>query len=204
MPKIFKHLVAPFITCISLIFASNTFAVVINFDELIPLHDPVFPCFCDNPLTNEYVDKGLTFTDGYFDGSSSDGGLTYQNHLVTGPYGQIIFSGQLPTFVSMFVTSIHNDAIYLSAYDDNGFLEMKKTPGFGGPFDDTPAEPNFYISFTAEKGIKFINIDAFFFRSTGAEIDNLTFTHASAPEPSSLLLISLLFAPLLRRFFIKR
>lgn len=125
----------------------------------------------------------------FFDGSSSDGGLTFQNYLITGPYGQLIFSGELPTFVNIFVTSIHSDAIYLSAWGPDGFLETKKTPGFGGPFDDTPPEPNFYISFTAEKGIKFIDISAFYFRRTGAMIDDLTYTYASVPEPESFLLL---------------
>lgn len=191
MSNLYKRVVTSVAVFMSLVFAGNTFAVVINFDDLIPSHDPDYPCFCDYELTNEYADKGLTFHDGYLDGESLDGGLTYQNYLVTGPYGQIIFVGKFPTFVSMLVTSIHNDAIYLSAWGPDGFLETKKTPGFGGPFDNTPPEANFYISFTAEKGIRFIDVSAFYFRRSGAIIDNITYTYTSASEPAPFLLMML-------------
>lgn len=204
MGNFYKRAVALIIFSFGLGHVGNASAVVINFDDLVPVHDPIFPCFCDNELTDEYAAQGLTFNDGFFDGSSSDGGLTYQNYLITGPYGQLIFSGELPTFVSMFVTSIHNDAIYFSAWGPDGFLETKKTPGFGGPFDDTPPEPNFHISFTAEKGIRFIDISAFYFRRTGAMIDDLTFTTTPVPEPQAWLLATLLIAPFLRKVLFKK
>ena len=204
MCNIFKRLMGALISCIAIGFGSNASAVTIHFDDLVPIHDPVFPCFCDNPLSNEYASKGLIINDGYLDGESLDGGITYQNVLITGPYGQLSFTGELPTFVSMRVTSLHGDAIFLSAYGPDGFLATQQTPGFAGPFDDTPPEPNFYISFSAATGIQAINIDAFYFRSTGAAIDDLTFTYTSVPEPSSLLLLSFAGIMFVRRVLIKK
>ena len=66
MGNIYRRAVASIIVLFSLAFVGNASAIVINFDDLVPVHDPIFPCFCDNPLTNEYADKGLTFNDGFF------------------------------------------------------------------------------------------------------------------------------------------
>ncbi|GGY69603.1 hypothetical protein GCM10011613_12430 [Cellvibrio zantedeschiae] len=204
MCDLFKRWIFGLMGCVALGIGANASAVVIDFDDRIPIYDPVFSCFCDNPLSNEYEDKGLLIHEGFLNGESHDGGVTYENFLITGPYGQLSFVGELPTFVSMRVTSLHNDVIYLSAFGENGFLEMKKTPGFGGPFDDTPAEPNFFVSFAIEEGIKFITIDAFYFRSTGAAIDDLTFTYSSVPEPSSIMLVTLACIVFLRRSFLSK
>ncbi|MET0357550.1 MAG: PEP-CTERM sorting domain-containing protein [Cellvibrio sp.] len=180
---------------------SYAYATFIDFNDLVPVYDPEWPCFCDNPLTNQYESKGLLIENAHLNGESYDGGLTYENSLTSGPYTALHFIGQLPTFVSMYVSSINGDAISLTAYGPGGGVGDYQTPGFAGPFEYPPAEPNHYVSFQSDTGISQINIDAFYFRRVGAAIDNLTFTYsASVPEPSSLaLLLSSFLAILWRR-----
>ena len=168
--------------------ASSAYAVFIDFDDLVPVYDPVSPCFCDNPLTNQYESKGLLIDNAYLNGESTDGGLTYENILSSGPYTTLNFIGQLPTFVSMNVTSASGDAIYLTAYGPSGTAGEYQTAGFAGSDDDPPVIPNELVSFYSETGISQINIDSYYFLRVGAAIDNLTFTYSSVPEPSSLVL----------------
>lgn len=178
----------------------RSLAVTIDFDDLVPIYDPTFPCFCDNPLTDQYASKGLLIENAYLNGESHDGGLTYENILLSGPYTRLNFIGNLPTFVEMYVTSAHEDAIYLTAFGVDGFISSAQTPGFAGSDDDPPAAPNQLVSFSSALGIQSITIDSFYFLRTGASIDNLTYTYASAvPEPSSLALLIVGLVPLTLR-----
>jgi hypothetical protein len=171
--------------------ASSTYAVVIDFDDLVPVYDPVSPCFCDNPLTNQYESQGLLIDNAYLNGDSTDGGLTYENILLSGPYTALYFVGQLPTFVSMNVTSSNGDAIFLTAYGPGGGAGEYQTAGFAGSDDDPPVIPNEFVSFHSEAGISQINIDSYYFLRVSAAIDNLTFTYSAVPEPSPLILMLL-------------
>lgn len=199
--------VLSFIKRVTLIVSTCTFGLVLNahavfidFDDLVPIYDPESPCFCDNPLTNQYASKGLLVDNAYFNGESFDGGLTYENVLTSGPYTQLNFTGPLPTFVSMYITSANNDAIFLTAYGLKGFISEVQTPGYAGSDEDPAAVPNFLVSFSSAAGIKSINIDSYYFLRVGAAIDDLTFTYSSVPEPSSLILLILgLMAVTLRR-----
>ena len=194
MRATFKRSMLILMSCITLgIATSNAHAVVIDFDDLVPIYDPDFPCFCDNPLTDQYASKGLMIDNAYLNGESYDGGLTYENILLSGPYTQLNFTGTLPTFVSMLVTSAHDDAIYLTAYGSSGFIASVQTPGYAGSEDDPLAVPNFMVSFSSATGIKSINIDSFYFLRTGAAIDDLIYTYTPVPEPSSLILLALSF-----------
>ena len=184
------NLMGRFTAIFSIAIASNAYATFIDFDDLTPVYDPVFGCFCDNPLTNQYESKGLLIENAYLNGGSLDGGLTYENILLSGPHTTLYFVGQLPTFVSMYVTSANGDAIYLTAYGPGGESNYQ-TGGYGGPDYDTPVIPNEYVSFQTDLGISQINIDSFYFLRVGAAIDNLTFTHSSVPEPSAPLLFLL-------------
>jgi len=183
---------------------TNAHAVVIDFNDLVPVYDPTFPCFCDNPLTDQYASKGLMIDNAYLNGESYDGGLTYENILLSGPYTQLNFIGTLPTFISMLVTTTHDDAIFLTAYGSSGFISSVQTPGYAGSEGDPLAVPNFLVSFSSASGIKSINIDSYYFLRTGAAIDDLTYTYSSVPEPSSLLLIALGFITIGWKRFGKR
>jgi len=193
------------ISCVSVgIISSNAHAVVVNFDDLVPVYDPDFPCFCDNPLTDQYADKGLLISNAYLNGESNDGGQTYQNFLLSGPYTQLNFTGTLPTFVSMLVTSAHDDAVFLTAYGPSGFTKLVQTPGWAGSDDDPLPVSNYLVSFSSATGIDTINIDCYYFLRTGASIDDITFTYSSLPEPSSIGLLALGLLALLRRKFSSR
>lgn len=184
-----QHYIGVFILCILCGTAPSALAVTIDFNDLVPFNDPADPCFCDNPLTDQYASKGVLFSGSYFEGESHDGGLTYENRMLAGPDAQITFIGNLPTFVEMYVTSVSGDAVGLTATGPNGWGDSKLTPGFNGSEDDPPAIPNFLMSFSSASGIQRIDIGAFYDLRISAAIDNLTFTDTSVPEPSSLALL---------------
>lgn len=192
------------ITAIAAIFSlltipNHAFAIFIDFNDLKPVYDPDFPCWCDNPLSDEYLDQGLRVHGAWVNGDGSE------NSMLTSDWASLEFIGVLPTFVSMNITSHYGDAILLDAYSTSGFLFSKHTSGWMGLEENsTPVIPNEFITLSSDVGIKSITIQGFYGMRIGASIDNLTFTHASVPEPSSIALIALgLFSLMWRRVRIK-
>lgn len=184
------------VVCISLAMVTHAFAVVIDFEDLNPVYDPEFPCWCDNPLTDQYASQGMLINGGAWVIDSDAGKV-----MRTGAGGAgLQFIGELPTFVSMNVTSLQGDSIALEAWDTFGVISHKQTLGWRGTEEDyIPAVPNELISFSAEQGISAITILGFFNLRVEADVDNIRFTYASVPEPSSVALIGLgLFGILLR------
>jgi hypothetical protein len=176
------------ITASVLFFGVNTAqATTINFDDLTYVPDPDFPCFCDNPLTDQYQSKGLLIDGGFLVPVDPSG-----NGLLGSNFLQLNFIGSFPTFVSMYVSAPNEDVIYLDARGASGSVVHKQTTGWGGPFDDTPYVPNQLISFNLLDGCTSITLQGFYDLRVEALVDNLTFTYASdVPEPSSLLLLSI-------------
>lgn len=162
-------------------------ATTISFDDLTYVPDPDFPCFCDDPLTDQYLSKGLLIDGGFLVPADPSGnGLLGSNIL------QLNFVGAFPTFVSMYVSAPNQDVIYLDARGLSGTSIHKQTTGWGGPFDDTPYLPNQLISFNSPDGFNSITLEGFYDLRVEAFIDDLTFTYASGvPEPSSLVLFSI-------------
>lgn len=160
-------------------------AVVIDFDNR-----PVIPgYFYDNALTNEYESLGLIIEGGYLSGRTNPDG-TYDNHLLAGNNLMLTFTGALPTFLSMYVSSHYGSVVSLTALGPEGYRSSHRTSGWAGPHDDTPYLPNQYVSFTSPTGISSLGVSDFFGMRTGATIDNLTIEHhAIVPEPSSLILL---------------
>lgn len=158
-------------------------AVFIDFDDLNPVFDERWPCWCDNPLSDEYLDKGLLINDAWVVGAGGE------NMMLTSNWASLEFVGALPVFVSMNLTSHYGDAIFLNIYGESGFLFSLLTSGWQGVEElSTPVIPNELISLTATEGIKYITIQGFYGMRIGASIDNIKFTYASTPEPSPLLL----------------
>ncbi len=158
-------------------------AVFIDFDDLNPVYDEEWPCWCDNPLSDEYLDKGLLINGAWVNGAD------HENVMLTSNWASLEFVGSLPLFVSMNVTSHYGDAIFLNVYGASGFLFSVFTSGWQGWEElSTPVIPGELVSLTATEGIKYITIQGFYGMRIGASIDNLNFTYASAPEPSPLLL----------------
>jgi len=194
--KSLKHVAAITAIGISMGIANSALATLIDFDDLNPVYDPDFPCWCDNPLTDQYLSQGLLIDGAWVNGENHD------NVMLTSNWASLDFVGVLPTFVSMYVTSQRGDAIYFDASNPSGYGESKHTAGWQGPFEeDIPPIPNELITFSSESGISHIIIQGFYNMRTEAAIDNLTFTYSSVPEPSPIALICLgLFGIAWRRY----
>lgn len=184
--------------CLSLGFANNALAVLIDFDDLNPVYNEDVICWCDNPLSDQYAAQGLLIGGGaWVNGADS------HNVMTIGSGGAALtFVGALPTFVSMNVTSLQGDAIFLQAWGAAGLIETKRTRGWVG-FEEgyIPAVANELISFSFDQGISSIGITGFYNLRVEADIDNIKFTYASIPEPSSIALTGFgLLAMFWRRF----
>lgn len=177
--------------------ANNASAVLINFDELNPVYDEIYPCWCDNPLTDQYLSQGLLIN-----GAWANGGDHHVN-MLTSNWASLNFIGELPTFFSMNINSVHDDAVAITIYGLNGLISQEHTAGWNGSDEDyIPVIPNELFSFSAAQGISSIVIEGYYGLRTGAEIDNLNYTYSSVPEPSSLALISFgLFGLIARRLY---
>lgn len=174
------------VLCISFGMANSASAVLIDFDDLNPVYDPEFPCWCDNPLTDQYLSQGLLINGAWVNGEN------HQNVMLTSNWASLNFVGILPTFVSMYVTSERGDAIFFDARSDSGFVESKHSSGWMYPFEEaTEAIPNELITFSSDLGISQITIQGFYGMRTEAVIDNITYTYSTVPEPSSIILIAL-------------
>lgn len=192
-----KQITATTLAFITLLMTNSAFAVLIDFDDLNPVYDEEYSCWCDNPLTDQYASQGVLIGGGaWVNGANGHNVMT-----VGSGGGGLTFIGALPTFVSMNVTSMQGDAIYLEAYGTSGVIERKKTLGWEGLEEGyIPAVANELISFSSDLGITGIFITGFYNLRVEADIDNINFTYASVPEPSSIALIGLgLFGILWRR-----
>ena len=182
--------------------ANFSHAVVINFDDIKRVHeDPESPSWADQPITDQYASKGLVIDGGWLNSYYEEDPniLSGPNYLQGGPYFGLKFTGHLPKFVSLIVTSSNRDAVYLNALCGDGSTQFRNTPGYAGSDDDPPFEPNQKISFYSALGISYIDISAFYFRRTSAMIDDLTY-HYEIHEPGTLILFAIgLFALIWKR-----
>ena len=182
--KTVKHAVTLATIFTALGMANNTSATIIDFDDLNPVYDEIYPCWCDNPLTDQYLSKGLLINGAWVNGTDS------HNNMLTSNWASLNFVGELPTFFSMNINSVHDDAVALSIYGPNGLISEEHTSGWSGPDEEyIPVIPNELFSFSTEQGISSIVIQGYYGLRTGAEIDNLNYTYSSVPEPSSLALV---------------
>ncbi|MES2822983.1 MAG: PEP-CTERM sorting domain-containing protein [Pseudomonadota bacterium] len=183
-----KHAMALIGICTVTALGSAAQAVTITFDDIEYIPGD---CFCDNPLTDQYAPRGLLIGDGFLAQYPSDAenAVSPPQYLMGGNVLQLSFVGALPTFVGMYVSSFFGEAIYLNAFDALGQVTEAKTSGWAGPDDDSPYQPNQYISFSSPLGFTSISIEGFYNMRVSAAVDNLTFEYAAVPEPSSLFLL---------------
>jgi hypothetical protein len=181
---------------IFLSWSTTVSAIVIDFDDLNPVYDEHFPCWCDNPLTDQYREKGLLIYGAWVNGENA------KNVMLTSNFASLEFVGDLPTFVSMNITSHYGDAIFLDFFGEAGQLHAITTSGWQGLEENSsPVIPNEFVSFSSDVGIRSITIQGFYNMRIGATIDNLTFNHTAIPEPAPLALLGLgLFGIMVRRF----
>jgi hypothetical protein len=169
------------VACLTALHMGAAQAVLVTFDDLTLSPDPDFD---STPVTDQYQHLGLMVDEGYLRGPDVDNPT---QSLLGGPYFRLHFTGPLPTYVSMFVSSPHQDQVRVSAWGPSGFIDDVYTDGWAGPDNETPYRPNQYVSFHGASGISQVNLDAFYFLRTGAAIDNLYFGNVPAvPEPASL------------------
>ncbi len=202
-PKLLSHLSASFLFSLTLLGSSYASAVIINFDNIERVDDPFWAA---HPLTTEYADHGLIIDDGYLGsyGPDSEMAISGPNYLQGGPYFNLTFTGPLPSFVSMIITSSHEDAVYLDAILGDGSIIEQEVLGWAGPDHDDPQEVQKLITFESSAGIAHIDISAFYFLRNSAWIDDLEFRYADVPEPGTLtLLLAGLFALGRKRLFKK-
>lgn len=189
----FKSLIA---TVLLSTLTFNAHAVLINFDDLV--YVPVFPDdphFSDVPLDDQYLSQGLAIANAYLlPYSDSDPEvISGPNYLLAGGGGgpmTLHFFGALPTYVGMYVGSPAHEMIFANAYGPAGLIASLYTKGDGGPFNDqSPYEPRQYLSFESATGIRRIDVWGWYESRVSASIDDITFTYASVPEPSQLILM---------------
>jgi len=176
------------ITAIFGSFAStnNALATIIDFDDLNPVFDLENACWCDNPLYDQYIDKDLLIFGAWVVGENS------QNQMLTSNWATLEFVGELPTFISMNITSVNGDAVLLDVYGASGLLYSKVTSGWQGLEEySTPAIPDELITFNSDIGISHIDIQGFYNMRIGASVDNLNFTSTKVTEPTPFALLSL-------------
>ena len=178
------------------ILASSAHAVFIDFDNLsyVP-EDPESPQFYDVPLYDQYADKGLIIDGAFLMAYGDDPAAVKSrpNFLLGSNFVTLNFTGDLPTFVGMYVSSFLEEPMFLNAYNSTGLIGSKATKGHAGE-----VYPNYrythkqYISFKNDAGISSVTMEGFYNMRVSGMIDDLTFTHkASVPEPSSLILLAL-------------
>lgn len=180
----------------STIFFSNaTHAVLINFDDLtrVPDDDPMYSCFCNHPLTNEYESQGLLIDGGFLIEYTEDDEniVSGPNYLLGSNYLKLSFVGPLPTFVSMIVSAAHEEVIYFDVFGADGLIDEQQTTGWAGPHNETPYTPNQLMSFNSAAGISSIVIEGFYNLRTSAMIDDVNYEYSSVPAPSTLVLLGL-------------
>ena len=178
-------------TLLTLGLSSAAQAVLIDFDDRPVIHpDPENICFCDHPLTDEYLDKGLRIDGGFLVGQTFEDG-THQNELLGTNFLSLSFVDALPTTISMNISAAFEQAVFLHFYGENGLLGKVITSGYAGPISDTPYEEDQLVSFTSLAGISLVTLEAFYGLRTGAIVDNLEYEYSLVPESSSLVLLIL-------------
>ncbi|WP_039918623.1 hypothetical protein [Cellvibrio mixtus] len=176
------------LTAVFVIFSCNAAAVVIDFDDIDVYHDPDGGCFCDNPITDQYRDKGLLVDSGYLSGEKRPDG-TNDNQLLGSLSLTLFFVDNFPNRVSFFVDAVYDQAVFIDAVGLNGWNESKKTDGYGGPFEEnTPYIPHQLVSFYSPEGITSISLSTFYNLRVSTSVDNLSYDY-SLPEPPVLLLV---------------
>lgn len=164
-------------------------AAVLHFDELdqtslIGEHGDLIS------LSYEYTTQGITFDGGAYLlpwGASANKTGNY----VSGPGTTLLFTGELPTYVSLIVGNFSEYLVELNAYGINFFQSQRTTGMMHGisvqPEDLTPYKPDQFIEFNSPTGITAIHLTG----QAGYYLDDLTFTrNKTIPEPATLLLLS--------------
>ncbi|HSC69643.1 MAG TPA: PEP-CTERM sorting domain-containing protein [Cellvibrio sp.] len=156
-------------------------AVTIDFDDLDLADFSGQGC---KPITNEYESLGVIFA-GCVEpaaGSTKSG----PNFIVGSTEGfSIYFTDTPPTYVSMYVGSLFELGVRVSAFGVNSYEERLTDGVLWGMswYESTPYRPDQFVSFYMPDGISFLKI----YSKIDPYIDDLTFI-VDLPEPGVLIL----------------
>lgn len=187
-----KPILALLIACALDLAPLTAHATLITFDDLI--FAPTTGCFCDQPITNQYASLGLLVNGGFL----AQGGpavVSPLNYLLGSNSLTLSFLDPLPTLVTLYVSAVSADVIYLNAYSATGLVQTVNTQGWAGPFNNTPYTPQQFVSLSNVGGISQVNLQGFYNRRLEASVDNLFFgapTVVPAPPIFPLMGIGLL------------
>ncbi len=172
------------------------YAVFLSFEDLPqyniddPLHMPPDDTV-PNPVTTQYAHLGVVF-----DGagvSIAPGGVKSGSQSIADNYGPemaIRFTGDLPSYVSFYLSALFEDKVFMRVFDQAGALigETASDGWFGVVENSQPYTPLQFFEFSGTQ-ISEISLSSFYSLRSGIQLDDLTFTRAqSVPEPSSLLM----------------
>ncbi|RYG00494.1 MAG: PEP-CTERM sorting domain-containing protein [Chitinophagaceae bacterium] len=185
-----------FAAAFTILMASQTsLATTISFDDIIPIPpEEGENCFCPQPITDEYLSKGLLINNGALGSStlpSPEGVSPSQALMGLGGGLWLEFVNDLPTFVEFFASAAFDQAVFVEFYGLSGTL-LHKTHTDGWLWGDvgTPYVENQRVAFNSAEGISSIYINAAYNLRVGATIDDLTFI-SEVPESSTIGLLGL-------------
>lgn len=168
--------------------SSAAHATLITFDELTQPPCDEFECL-DGVVDNQYAALGVTFSGaGLYSFAASPQLVTPPNGVsdVYGPGMSIYFSGQLPTFVRLYVSSVNEDSVGIAAYGPGGAVGSVSTDGWRGTEENsTPYRDQQLITFSGSE-ISRLDLGTFYGRRGSLIIDNLEFS--AVPLPGGLML----------------
>jgi hypothetical protein len=170
-------------------------AVLITFDDL-PWTEPgpddpsLLPYL---PIDNQYAHLGVTFSDALL--SRWGGTVSPPQIALGGTQFSIQFTGELPRYVSFYITSTLSDAeSWAVAQGPGGYTARAGTGGWPGglphpiPYPEEPV-PNSFVSFSSPNGIARLDFENAYQQRFSAIVDNLYFGAVPpVPEPSPMLL----------------
>jgi hypothetical protein len=199
MPRHALHLlkVARYALCAGLLALAGlpAHATLITFAEF-PLTPDEDGQWYSDPVGEDYAALGVHFYDIYRIEASSG---TPGEGVLGGVGPGIIFTGTLPTFVSLNFSSVYPSvAAYVSAWTPHGFAGTISTGGDAispeGTWIETPEPyvPNTYASFHSPDGISRLVFSQVYGMRTTVLIDTLYFGAVPpppVPEPDSLALL---------------
>ncbi|MDT3669133.1 MAG: hypothetical protein ROZ37_02240 [Aromatoleum sp.] len=160
-------------------------ATLITFDDLRS----------ETAVTTQYEDQGLIVRNGVIRRAEfGDKAVVSPPNVLYdlfGPGLTLQFVGTLPTTVSMFVTALLEDRIFLTAWSETEVLDRFETEGWRGLEElSTAAIPRQPVTLIGT-GISRIELESFYFRRGDINIDDLSFSTTAIDEPSTILLAAL-------------
>lgn len=172
-------------------------AAIITFDDIpyVPV-DPDWPQFDDVLVTDQYLSLGLLIEGGFLGRRyPPEDNLDNPQFLFGSNFMRMRFVGnQLPTYVTMTISSVIDYANIINFYSPDGHLFEMVTSGYAGIDSNNPYRPDQPIAFSSPSGISEITFEGYLNMRWGTLVDNLKFKSSpqtTVPEPQLFILLCL-------------